>query len=646
MADALSNAVSGLLSFQRALATTSHNISNVSTDGYSRQSAQIGAQDPSFIGGYYIGNGSQINAVQRAYDQFLTVELRDTTSTHARFDRLTELAGHIDDVLADPVGGISPILHEFFAAVQDVADDPTSTTARYNLINVANTFTSRFDNIDTRFQQLQESTTTDIRTTVDEINTLVTNIRDINATLANQPVQDNLNQQSADLLDERDRLMQQLAEKVNISVINERENNLSIFIGNGQTILTGTQAFELEAVPNTSDPRQDIIVYRGVSQINDITAALTGGGELGAMLEFRDTILEDTRNDLGRVAIALAASFNDQHRAGMDLNGNLGTDFFSFSTPSVTPFSNNVGTATIDVAISDVTALTRFDYNLEYFDDGINPPSWRLVSDSGSASAAVPDLSPGADTVLNFEGLTVTIDGPANAANNGDRFRIKPTLDGAGSLEVLISDPLLIAAAAPIRTEASLNNLGTSAITPGEVIDEANPALLNPVTITFNNPPTTFDVTDTVTAATTTLAFTNGVTVDFNGWRATLSGIPQAGDVLNIQPNLGGQGDNRNALALGNLQVTGILDGGKSDYQQAFSNLVGRVGTLTAAFDNQRVANEALMFQARDRRDSKTAVNLDEEAADLIKFQQAYEAAARVIGSVQVMFDSLIAATR
>ena len=130
-------------------------------------------------------------------------------------------------------------------------------------------------------------------------------------------------------------------------------------------------------------------------------------------------------------------------------------------------------------------------------------------------------------------------------------------------------------------------------------------------------------------------------------WSVQLTGnSPQTSDVFTVQANTGGQGDNRNALALGNLQVTGILDGGNADFQEGFSNLVGRVGTLTAAYDNQRIANEALMFQARDRRDGKTAVNLDEEAADLIKFQQAYEAAARVIGSVQVMFDSLISATR
>jgi flagellar hook-associated protein 1 FlgK len=500
----------------------------------------------------------------------------------------------------------------------------------------------------------------------------VSNIASINARLNNQPVKDNLNQQSADLLDQRDRLMQQLAEKIDIRVINERENNLSIFIGNGQTILTGSQAFELDAVPNISDPRQDIIVYKGVSQINDISAALTGGGELGALLEFRDTILQDTRNDLGRVAIALADSFNDQHNSGMDLNGNLGDDFFTFASPSVTPYANNAGLATISVEVTDVTALTRFDYDLQYADDGAGTRTWTLVSDSGASSTPVNALDPAA-TTLTFEGLTVTIAGAAMTAVNGDRFRIKPTVDGAGSIQVAVSDPLRIAAAGPLRSSSSLSNTGDLRVSTADVVSfddfSANlptPGQLSsfaPATFQFVSA-TQFTVSEhvsldggaTVITAGTNITFTNGMTIEaVDGpvapaqplWSVQLTGnSPQTGDVFTVQANTGGQGDNRNALALGNLQVTGILDGGNADFQEGFSNLVGRVGTLTAAYDNQRIANEALMFQARDRRDGKTAVNLDEEAADLIKFQQAYEAAARVIGSVQVMFDSLIAATR
>ncbi len=645
MPDMLNTAVSGLLTYQRALSTTSHNIANVNTEGYSRQRVEIGTQHPSSLGGLFYGNGAQINAVSRSYDQFLTVEVRDTTSVHSRLEMLAELSGHIDNVLADPVGGISPIMHEFFAAVQDVADDPSSITARYNMINVGNTMTARFHNIDTRFQQLQESTAEDIRTTVEEINTLVSNIRDINIDLNSMSTGEQPTQQSSDLLDRRDQLMNELSEKINISVVNERENNLSIFIGNGQTILTGTDTFTLGTVPNTGDPSQDQIIYNGLNQVSDISASLKSGGELGALLEFRDYILTDTRNDLGRVAIAMADTFNDAHLQGMDLNGNLGTNFFSFDAPSITPNVTNTGTGVISAVVSDATALTRYDYTLEF--DGAN---WTMVSDSGNTSVPVADAAP-ADTTIVFEGLTVTVDGVASAPIAGDSFRIKPTIEGAASINLLISDPLLIAAGAPIRTGSSLDNLGTAAISPGEVTDMSNANLLNTVTLTFTSA-TTFTSDSVVTVGATTYAagapipFSNGMTIESNGWQAELSGIPQTNDVLTIEANTGGQGDNRNALNLANLQNTGVLDGGNSNYQEAYSNLVGRVGTQTAAYDTQREATEALKIQARDRRDSKAAVNLDEEAADLIKYQQAYEATARIISTVQTLFDTLIASTR
>jgi len=646
MPDMLNTAVSGLLSFQRALSTTSHNIANVNTEGYSRQRVEIKPQFPAQVGGSYYGNGAMVNSVNRMYDQFLVSEVRSTTSVHSKQAMLTNLSGHIDDVLADPVGGISPILHEFFSAVQDVADDPSSTTARYNMINVGNTLTARFHNIDTRFQQLQENTSKDIRTTVDEINNLVGNIRQLNVDLNKLSTGGGPSQQSSDLLDSRDKLLQDLAKKINITVVNEGTPDLSIFIGNGQTVLNGSKVFKLEAVPNTADPSQDYIVYNGFTQVTDLTGSLKGGGELGALLEFRDAVLTDTRNDLGRVAIALADSFNQQHRAGMDLNDNQGTDFFTINDPQVLAFTGNSGTASITSSITDVTALTRYDYNLQF--DGAN---WTLSSDSGTVSAPVADASP-ANTTLSFEGITLVIDGAASAPVAGDRYRIKPTIDGAASLNTAISDPLLIAAASPVRSASSLNNLGTSAISAATVTDATDPNLFNTVTLTFDTPPNTLRSTSAVTvggvayAAGAAIPFTNGMSINSNGWQASLSGIPQANDVLTVQKNSGGQGDNSNALAMANLQNTNILDGGNTNYQEAYSTLVGRVGTQTAAADSQREAASALLTQARDRRDSASGVNLDEEAADLIRYQQAYEAASRVISTTQSMFESLLTAIR
>lgn len=642
MPDMLNTAVSGLLSFQRALSTTSHNIANVNTEGYSRQRVEIQTQTPSTIGGLNYGNGSMVNAVTRSYDQFLTSEMRSTSSTHGKMNLLTELAGHVDNIIADPAGGISPSLNAFFDAVQGVSDDPTSTSARYNMINVAETMTASFHNMDTRFQQLEENTAKDIRTVVEEINGLTQSIAEINITLTNASAS---TQQSADLLDKRDSLLQELSERVDINVVNELSNDMSIFIGNGQTILNGFRAFTLEAVPNNSDPSLDYIVYNGLSQVINLSDSLKSGGELGALLEFRDSVLSETRNDLGRVAIALTETFNEQHQSGMDLNGGLGSSFFSVAAPKVLPTNGNVGNANISSSFSDVSALTRFDYDLTF--DGTN---WTLTSDSGTFSPTFVDSTP-ANTSIVFEGITLTIDGASNTSVAGDRYRIKPSLDGASSFDVLVSDPLLIAAAAPIRTGSSLNNLGTTAISAGTVTDASNASLLNTATLTFDTANSFVSTTAVTVGATsfsagTSIPFTNGMTIDSNGWQAKISGIPQTNDVLTVQANSGGQGDNRNALALANLQNDRTMDGGNSNYQESYSSMVGRVGSQTASADTQRAAAESLLTQARDRKNSNSGVNLDEEAADLIRYQQAYEATSRIISTTQTLFDTLIAATR
>ncbi|MDH3763685.1 MAG: flagellar hook-associated protein FlgK [Gammaproteobacteria bacterium] len=640
MADLLNNAVSGLVAFQRALSTTSHNIANVNTPGYSRQSAEFVTNPPSFFGGSYFGNGVHIESVTRAYDQFLTAEVRDSTSIFTRSEKFSELAGYIDDLLADPTGGISPMLHDFFESVQDLADDPSSSTARYALINNAESMAGRFQNFDQRLEELTNNTGSEIRSVVEEINTLVGQIRDINIALNDIAPSAASTQQSADLLDKRDALLNELSQKVDISVVDENENNLSIFIGNGQTMLSGISAFTLNAQPNPGDPTQDVITYNGLINVFDVSSNLTGG-ELGALLDFRSNVLQPTRNSLGRTAIGLAETFNAQMRDGMDLNGNLGQNFFSYDPPQSIPFSTNLGTPTVSTVVSDVTALTTDNYQLDF--DGAN---WTLTSDSGSSAT----VANGAPATLVFEGLTLTINGATAVA--GDRFTVKPTLAASGGLQVLTSDPSEIAAALPIRSNASLNNLGNVEISSGIVTDVTDPLLLNSATLTFDNPPTTLraDV-DVVVGGVPYLAgaaipFSNNMAIDANGWQVSLNGAPQAGDVFSVESNVGGTGDNRNALNLANLQNVGVFDGGISTYQEDYGSLVGFVGSQTMASNLERDAQETLLLQAIDRQSAKASVNLDEEAADLVRYQQAYEATARLISTAQTIFETLLNSVR
>ncbi|MDJ0776692.1 MAG: flagellar hook-associated protein FlgK [Gammaproteobacteria bacterium] len=640
MPDLLNTAVSGLLSYQRALSTTSHNIANVNTPGYSRQTVEFDTNTPSFFGGNYYGNGVRVDAVQRAYDQFLTREVRDTTSAQARAGMLADLAGYIDDVLADPNGGISPMLQDFFASVQDLADDPGSSSVRYALLGSAETLVGRFQSIDSRFEELSQNTGDAIASTVEEINSLVLRIRDVNIALNDIAASASTSQQSADLLDQRDALLDELAQKVDITVVDEGESNLSIFIGNGQAMLTGVEAFSLRAQADVADPANDVIAYNGLVTVYDISSNLTGG-ELGGLLEFRDQVLNPARNALGRSALGLAEAFNAQMRDGMDLNNNLGQDFFSYAGPRSIPYASNTGTATVSTVVSDIAGLTTDDYRLSF--DGAN---WTLTSDSGSSTT----VANGAPATLTFEGLTLTINGAGAAV--GDSFTIKPTLAGAQSLQVITSDPAEIAAARPIRTSASLSNLGNAAISGGTIVDVTDPNLLDPASLTFDSPPTTLRADVDVVAggvpyvAGAAIPYTDGMLIDGNGWQVSLEGAPQAGDLFSIEANLGGAGDNRNALELVGVQQLGLFDGGVASLQQDYATLVGFVGAKALGANLESDAQQALLSQATDRKLAKVSVNLDEEAADLVRFQQAYEANARLVTTAQTLFETLLDSVR
>ncbi len=632
MPDLLNIGTTGLLTYQRALSTTSHNIANVNTDGFSRQRSEIQANSPTFKGDLIFGNGSRVASISRAYDNLLTRELRDNQASFSRAEVFSQLASTIDDVLADPQGGLSPQIIEFFAAVQDVAEDPASTTARNTMIDIADVLTNRLTNFDLRFQNIEENTTQQIRDVVGEINTLVEGIRDINLALQDTNGAGILTKQSADLLDRRDVLLTQLSERVDITVVNEEQNVISVFIGNGQALLNGNNAFTLGTQSDPADPTRDIITYSGLIAQGDISGQISQG-ELGALLRFRDGVLDPTRNRIGRLAVGLAETINAQMRDGMDLNGNLGTDFFSYQAPVVYNNLGNTG-GSVTAAITDVTALTIDDYNATY-----NGASWTVTSTSGTSATLAA-----ASGNLVFEGITFALDNTGAAI--GDSFTVRPTLAATRSLSVVMTDPDLVAAAAPIRTDTSLNNLGDVTISPGRVTDVTNADLLTSVTIRFNDPPTDFDVVG-ANPAQNGVAYTNNMTVSANGWEITLSGVsPQAGDEFTIESNAGGQGDNRNMLLIGALDSTNIFDGGTATYQEDYATAIGFVARQTQAAIIESEASEALLIQTREQRLTVSGVNLDEEAADLVRYQQAYEANARVIAVAQTIFDTLINSTR
>ncbi|HHQ41487.1 MAG TPA: flagellar hook-associated protein FlgK, partial [Chromatiales bacterium] len=516
MAGILSTTISGLLAYQRGLATASHNVANAETPGYSRQRVELATRPPQRYGSGFIGSGVQVTTVRRQYDEFLDASLRESIAGERRLAAFVELASQVDDLLADPEAGVSPALARFFGAVEDLAGDPSSMAARRVVLGEARTLAARVRDLDARLADLERQVNRRLETTVAEINTIAQSIAKLNTEIIAQRGAAG-GQPPNDLLDRRDELVRQLAERVAVTVAKQDDGAYNVFIGKGQALVVGGQSATLATTPNGYDAsRLEVSIQAGASTVE--VSALLSGGELGGLLDVRAQLLDPARAALGRVAVALAERFNAQHREGMDLNGSLGGDFFrDYGARTAAPHPGNTGTASVSYEVTDVGELTTSDYLLSY--DG--------------STYTLKRLSDGTTTTLTgFPGSPATVDGvrislASGAMAAGDRFLLRPTRGEAGAFAVVLDDPAAVAAAAPVRTEAALANAGTAAISAGEVLDATDPDLLHRVRIEFTSA-TTFDVIDE-TAATTLasgVSYTSGANIDYNGWRVQITGTP------------------------------------------------------------------------------------------------------------------------
>ncbi len=492
-------------------------------------------------GAGFIGQGVNAVRTERIYDQFLGAQVCSSTSAFSEINTFRSLATQVDNFIADPNSNISSSLQDFFNAVNEVADDPGSTPARRVLLGNANTLADRFATANNRLTDLGLQVNRNIRSVVSEINSLSGSIARINEDIV---IATGLSGGAPpnDLLDQRDQLLTQLSGKVDVTTAEQDDGSLSVFIGNGQTLVLGTNAATLATQRSGLDPERLEILYTTNSSSVVITQNLSGG-ELSGNLKFSEEILEPTKKGLGRVALGLANDINSIHAIGFDLDGNTQQLFFNLPYVTVIDDSGNIGT--IAVAFDDVNQVALSDYSLRF--DGTNYTVTRLSDNTEVYNDTV--------SIFVIDGLTVD----ATGAVANDSFLIRPTHNIAGEISVVITDTNQIA--------ASQSNTITGSV-----------------------------------------------------------------------------GDNRNALALAALETNRNLLNGTATFQEAFGNVVADVGTLTRAADINSQAQEGLLIQARQAQQTVSGVNLDEEAANLVRFQQAYQASAQLVSVANVIFDSLLSA--
>ena len=626
MPDLLNTTLTGMLAFQRALELTGHNIANANTPGYSRQVAEFSSRVGDGSGQTYVGGGTQISVIKRVYDSLIGEQLQNSTSGQARFEVLDSLAGRIDTLLADADTGLSTGLQSFFNGLQDLGNDPSSIPIRQALIGEADGLANRFNSLDQRLGEVESEVNDRLQLAVGDINRLANAIAEVNddIALAGQGSRPN------DLLDQRDRLVTELSGLITVNTAMQEDGAMNVFIGSGQSLVVGTQARQLGVSQSEFDPTRMSVVYEGAAGATPLDNSLSGG-RLGGLLEFRQSMLEPARQSLGQTAIAFAARFNEQHVSGMDLRGNLGGDFFAIDPPGVLYSTDNSGSATVNTSVTDLGALTGADYIMQY--DGasyglVRADSGQPVTMTGTGTAADPFVAEGVSLVV------------AGAAAAGDRMMIRSGHGIAGSLRNQVTDPQAVAMAAPTRALSAPSNIGSANISPAAVVDPADPALLASAVIEFVDP-----TTYTINGA-GSFAYSDGTPITINGSSVTITGQPATGDQFTIEANYGASGDNSNGQLLTDIQSRGVLDGGSISINENYGRLVTSVGATTAQVQANLDAQNVVLANAEQAMLSNSGVNLDEEAANLIRYQQAYQAAAQVVSVVQTLFDSLLNATQ
>jgi flagellar hook-associated protein 1 FlgK len=649
----------GLFAAQAGLATTGHNIANANVPGYSRQQVVQSAAKAQNIGSGFIGSGTEVSAIKRYSDNFLNSQVRTAQAASSALNTYTAQINQVDNLLSDTSSGLSPVLQDFFKSVQSVSANAGSTASRQSMLSSAETLAARFQGINGQLNEIRSGVNTQITSSVATINSFATQIAALNDQIGT------LSQGSAsppnDLLDARDQLVLDLNKQVKATVVAGSNNSLTVSIGSGQPLVVGNKPFQLAAINSSADSSRVQVGYVTNTGVTPLADTALGGGALGGLMEFRSSTLDPAQNALGRIAIGLASTFNAQQKLGQDSSGKMGDDLFTMGAPTISRNLNptavvapNVASA-VSATVRDPSALTTSDYRVGY--DPL-APGYTVTRLSDHKSFAVPSLgSPGPQS-LTVDGIDFSVSG---SGDKGDNFLVHPTADGAHGFGVKAKDVGQIAAAGPIMTNAGALNKGSAVISEGSVDKSFLPgaATFAPVALTFKAATNTLQgfnqavtVTDSAGVATsypagaTNVPFSAGASYAFGGVTLSFKGQPIDGDSFAVARNSGTVGDNRNMVLMGELQAKPILNNGTTTYQGAFAQLVSSVGNKAHEVQVNGAASEAMLAGVTTEQQNVSGVNLDEEAANLLKYQQAYQAAGKVMQIASTLFDTLLSLGR
>lgn len=652
MANILNIGKSALAAAQVGINTTGHNIANASTPGYSRQVVVQAAAQAQNFGFGYLGQGAEIAGVARVYNEILAAQMVRSQSTSTSVDTYSKQLSTINNMLSDPSAGLNPAMSDFFGAVQDLSANPSDIPTRQSMLSYAQSLASRFQSTSSRLSEIQEGVNTQITTSVGLVNTYARQIANLNDTIEKAVSADG--NQPNDLLDQRDQLVLELSKQIKTTVIPQGQGSYNIYAGNGLPLVVGKETFQLVPAASPTDPTRVEIAYESKGKTTVLGTNSITGGTLGGLLLFRSESLDTVQNQVGQLAVAMAETFNAQHRIGFDKNGSLGGALFTIPDPAVNANAYNSGPSTIPAnatpasvssKIVDARVLTTSDYRLEY--DGSNYNITRLSDVTTQSFSSLPQT---------VDGLSFTL-AAGTSMLAGDNFVIKPTQQAGSLIKVAITDPNKLAVGGPaVSTSTNGANTGNATISAPIATSAFTSPLASTYNITFNHTlpaPPSFTASEAVSvtlngvttnyAAGQQVIVQNGATLTTAGLRFTISGTPDVGDQLSIAPSSSsGPGDNRNGLLLAGLQSEKTINGNKTSFSDAFGQMVNSIGNKTRELNILNLAEAQVLQQTSNAVQSESGVNLDEEATNLIRYQQAYQAAGKMMQIASQLFDVLL----
>jgi flagellar hook-associated protein 1 FlgK len=636
--------VGALVSNQIALQTIGNNIANVNTPGYSRQAAVLKTVQGQATGGGFIGKGVDVQTIVRSYDDFLTKQSALANSNASEDKARYDFLQRTQEIFQTGENGLGATIGNFFNSFADVSLAPSDTTSRSVVMTRADQMAQQFNSNAASLGDLKSGVVDQLKNDVSTVNNLITQIASTNYQIAQAM---SGGQVPNDLLDQRDQLIHQVNKYIQTSQVAGDNGQISLFICNSMPVVLGSKPATLsvgyDSFNNTN--KSKLSYSLGGTSTTELNEDFMGGGEITGLLKFQNKDLVDATNLLGRMALAIGTVLNNQQALGVDPNGNAGSNLYNIaSIPNALSKSSNTGTASIAVTVqsspSGATSFKASDYQLDY--NGATWTATRTLDGVTTNLSAAPYNFPTAPA--NLDGLTFTLS--SGTAASGDSFFARPFATTASNISTAFATTQGLAMASPVAASAGVSNKGTLTLQSLSALSALGTIPVTPVTLTFTNTGSSYTYTrsDGLPFVPNN-TYTPGTAISYNaggtGWSVTLKGIPQTGDTVIIGRNSNFSLDAGNAQALLDLRDLNLFDGLRP-LTDGYASLVAAVGVKVQSAQSAQQISTDISASLDKQKTSISGVNLDEEAARMLQYQQAYQAAGKMMQIAQSIFQTLL----